>query len=361
LSAIYTNMFTEKHYLEKIDGNQLDSYLERGWYRMGQSVFTCRFLIFNDELFSAVWIRLPLEGFTFSKKKRKQMRALDRRFRTVVRPFEMSLEKERLYVLYKQNFPAKIAPTLSASLFDGTDNNIFNTYEVSIYDGDQLIAYSTFDLGQQSLASILGIYHPDYARYSLGFYTMLKEMEFGQENGFRYYYPGYVVPGYPKFNYKLRIGPVEFFREESHQWLPYDTIDHQQLPNQVMHSKLLEFQQIADSRELESNLFLYPPYEANLLGYWILDYLDYPLILQLQLREDSEHQIILGYDYRQGLYLLYLCTVYDNLKDFFLPLMEKGPTKIPLKFELLIKEKLVMKSADPQMILQQLEGFTPDY
>lgn len=353
-------MFTEKHYLEKIDGEQLDSYLERGWYRMGQSVFTCRFLIFNDELFSAVWIRLPLQEFTFSKNKRKQLRALDRRFHTVVRPFEMSAEKEQLYLLYKKNFPAKIAPSLSASLFDGTDNNIFNTYEVSIYDGEQLIAYSTFDLGANSIASILGIYHPNYSRYSLGFYTMLKEIQFGCDNGYQLYYPGYVVPGYSKFNYKLRIGKVEYFREESHRWLPYETIDLDLLPNQLMRSKLQEFQQVLDKQDLESILFLYPPYEANLLGYWILDYLDYPLILQLQLKEEGDQRIILGFDYRQHLYLLYQCTIYDNLKDFFLPLMEQGPSKIPLKFELLIKEKLLTKATTPEEILIFLKDFEPE-
>ena len=40
-------------------------------------------------------------------------------------------------------------------------------------------------------------------KYSLGFYTMLLEIDFGIKSGAEYYYPGYVVPNYFKFDYKL--------------------------------------------------------------------------------------------------------------------------------------------------------------
>ena len=51
-------MFTEKHVPDSITGEELDDYLDRGWYRMGQSIFTCHFLFFNDSLY------LGAVGFT---------------------------------------------------------------------------------------------------------------------------------------------------------------------------------------------------------------------------------------------------------------------------------------------------------
>ncbi|MEL7160133.1 MAG: arginine-tRNA-protein transferase, partial [Bacteroidota bacterium] len=52
----------------------LDWYLGKGWYRMGANIFTTHFLFFNDRPYSAIWIRVDLQNFRFSKSQRKLMR-----------------------------------------------------------------------------------------------------------------------------------------------------------------------------------------------------------------------------------------------------------------------------------------------
>ena len=147
-------MFAEKHYPEVMIPEELDAYLAKGWYRMGQTIFTTHFLCFGRSFYSAIWIRLPLQGYQFRKSLRKAFRRNQQRFRHRVGPASITPEKEQLYRRYKASFPGILAPSLKDSLLDGEDYNIYNTYEVAVYEGSKLVALSFFDLGKNSAASI---------------------------------------------------------------------------------------------------------------------------------------------------------------------------------------------------------------
>ncbi|MFK7932945.1 MAG: arginyl-tRNA--protein arginylyltransferase, partial [Saprospiraceae bacterium] len=73
-------MTTEREYPVFIVPEELDDYLSHGWYRMGQAIFTCHFLWFGEKLYSAIWLRLPLLTFQFSKGQRKLLRRNAQRF-----------------------------------------------------------------------------------------------------------------------------------------------------------------------------------------------------------------------------------------------------------------------------------------
>jgi leucyl-tRNA---protein transferase len=90
-------------------------------------------------------------------------------------------------------------------MYDSSNKNIFNTYEINIYDHGKLIGYSFFDVGITSMASIIGIFDQSYSKHSLGIYTMLLEMEYAKSMQLKYYYPGYVAYEPSQFNYKLRL------------------------------------------------------------------------------------------------------------------------------------------------------------
>ena len=133
-------MFGEKRYPESLSPEELDIYLANGWYRMGQSIFTTHFLCFHDQFFSALWVRLSLKNYEFSKSLRKIIRRNYSAFDIRFQPVQITPEKEALYQKYKQSFPGQLAPTLEDSLHEGFDGNIYNTFETLVYDGDKLIA-----------------------------------------------------------------------------------------------------------------------------------------------------------------------------------------------------------------------------
>ena len=345
-------MFTEKHYFDHLSHQELDAYLARGWYRMGQAVFTCRFLMFEGQLYSAIWIRLPLANYSFRKSLRKIKKKVEARFQVELGPVRLDLEKERLYQRYRRAFPGRIAPTLQISLMDDSNKNLFDTQEIRIYDGRKLVAFSFFDLGTKSVASILGVYDPEYASYSLGFYTMIREMEFAIAEDKEFFYPGYVVPGYQRFDYKLRIGTVDYYNERLNQWEAYESLDRKDLPTQQMYDQLKRVQKEVAKKGLTCKMVLYPPYEANLLGYWILDYLEFPLVLQFP--EDPGHadRLIVAFNHLTLKFHLYHCSAYDDLSDIFLSSTEWTPDSLPYLLKLMIKEEQLAQHEDPSYIAE---------
>ncbi len=298
----------------------MDAYLEKAWYRMGQAIFTCHFLFFEDNLYSPVWTRLPLRGYRFRKSLRRIMSKVYQDFRVVVRPGVVDEEKEALFQAYRNNFNGRLSPTLQASLMDNFNYNIYATYEVAVYDGQRLVAFSFFDLGKESLASIKGVFDPTYSSYSLGLFTMLQEIQFGLELGYQYFYPGYVVPGYGRFDYKLRIGrphEVQYFDLQTAAWQPYDQLDPEQTPVRLLTSHLTELGLELIQEDIGCQLLYYPAYEANIFGYTNERFLESPLFLNVFSNIFPRPRFIVYYDIWKSKYIFSHCMPLEDLGFYF--------------------------------------------
>lgn len=338
----------------------LDSYLAHGWYRMGQAIFTTHFLTFNGDFFSALWLRLPLEGHTFKKRTARLIRQNRARFRCEFHPASIDAEKEHLYQLYREDFPAQLANSLNQSLLNGGKGNIFQTHEFRVYDGDKLIALSYFDLGANSSASILGIYHPEYKKESLGFFTMVMEIVYSMEKGLRYYYPGYVVPGYPRFDYKLRIGKVEYLSLAKGTWFPYDNLSPDEIPLQRMKNKLAGVSEDLRKASIPHRMFHYPLFEANLMDFWPGSFFDYPIMLCAMSPTPGLNYYIIVFDPRTAQYQLMTCSDYaaidisiDLEKDF-------GAQETAYFNDLLEVEEVLVTTSDPEILVQKMIGVFKD-
>lgn len=310
-------MFAIKHYPRELSGEELDLYLSRGWYRMGQTIFTTHFLCFENTFYSALWIRQDLKDYTFRKSLRKILRKNDEQYRWTYGKARVDQKREDLYQLYKAEFDGILAPTLLDSLQDGEYENIYNTYEFCVYHNNQLIAISYFDLGKESIASITGIYHPDYKNDSLGFYTMLKEIDFCLKAGLRYYYPGYIVPGYSRFDYKARIGQVDYYDINRNDWLPLDQLEAEQTPIRQMEGQLQKIQVALQAKGIYTELKYYPLFEANLFGYWRLPYFDYPIFLMCHQDQKQHLYEAIIYDPRTHLFQLLRCSGIEEFQFYF--------------------------------------------
>ncbi|MCB9298827.1 MAG: GNAT family N-acetyltransferase [Lewinellaceae bacterium] len=348
-------MFAEKHYPEAMPPEELDAYLAKGWYRMGQTIFTTHFLCFGRAFYSAVWIRLPLQGYEFRKSLRKAFRRNRQRFRAKARPASLNPEKEQLYRRYKASFPGILAPSLKDSLLDGEDLNIYNTYEVAVYDGSELVALSFFDLGKNSAASIMGIYDPDYNRHSLGFFTMLMEIDFCMQRGMEFFYPGYVVPGYSRFDYKLRIGraeDIEYFDLRTQGWQPYSGLAPSDVPLKKMENRLDDMQQFLIRNNFWSQKLYYPLFEANLFGFWHAPYFDFPVFLLCSPRINANSFLMAVYDPRKEAFQLLRCSLFDDLQFYFNEAYTDSFDRRKNFLDLVVVEEVLASSPRPGEILQ---------
>ena len=166
------------HPRQFLDPDQLDAFLERGWRPTGQSIYTSDYLrTDDDELHGCLQIRMPLADFDFKKRHRKLLRRNKQRFRAQFAkagfPDQELLAVNRRYM---GAHPDKTREDLEYNVINEAGQQVLNTHILRIFEGEKLVAFSYFDLGQRVMYAKAGIYDPAYAHASLGLYTMLLEV-----------------------------------------------------------------------------------------------------------------------------------------------------------------------------------------
>lgn len=203
----------------------LDSLLELGWYRMHQSMFTCSHVDMGG-LHRVHWLRYHLNEVQL-RGSHKKIRRHAKRFRHTIEELKVISHRHvQLHASYRSVVNFDAARSIQECLFGEAEDliNIFDTKCISVYDQDKLIAAGYFDVGKKSAASILHFYDPHYSRFSLGKYLILCTIDFLYENKILFYYPGYVVEGLPKMNYKLFLGEEQahYFHPATATWKRFD-------------------------------------------------------------------------------------------------------------------------------------------
>jgi leucyl-tRNA---protein transferase len=208
------------YYPKKLNGKELDNFLEMGWYRMGQSVFTTHFIMPTDKMYRVFWLRYNLKHIAFSKSQQR-IKSQNRQFNVSVKPAKITREIEKLYADYKTIINFSGAESVYQWLYgDGKPSDVFDTQIIEIRDKDKLIAVGIYDQGAESIAGIMNFYHPDYKKFSLGRYLIMLKIELCQNRNLCWYYPGYVVYQRPEFDYKLCVdnNAVEVLIPELEGW-----------------------------------------------------------------------------------------------------------------------------------------------
>jgi leucyl-tRNA---protein transferase len=200
---------------ERIHPERYEKFLSSGWFRSMHMLYKNELICLEDDILSVVNIRLRLDDFIMKPRHAKNFRKVESRFRIEVGKATYSEAKQELYELSKPRLSGFIHEDIHTWTGPGNLTG-FDTREIAVYDGDVLAAFSYFDVANGSVAGLLGVFHPDYARYSLGIYTMLKEVEYAGSIGCKYYYPGYVLQGTDRFDYKLSIGRYDYLTECGH-------------------------------------------------------------------------------------------------------------------------------------------------
>lgn len=194
---------------------------------MHQCIFTISHLISEPHLsvHRVHWLRFPVGAYVTLPAHRKLHRRNSSLRHEILPVTTIDEEHRDLYKRYRSAIDFEGYPSIEDALWGGgqQEHSIFNTHCISVYDGDQLVAAGYFDIGQTSAASILHCYEPSYKRHSLGKWLILLTLEYLKPAGFVWYYPGYLVAGKPKMNYKLFLGAtsMQYYDPDSERWVPY--------------------------------------------------------------------------------------------------------------------------------------------
>lgn len=310
---------------ESLSPHELDGYLARGWFRMGQTIFTTNFLNFNNELYSAVWLRVRLKDFT-SDRVFDQLGRMNARFTVSFQRANINREKEELYARYRSSVGFHASASVQALMYGSSSSDIYQTQEVTVRDGKRLIATGFFDVGRSSVAGITCFYDPLYKRNSLGKYLMFLKLIFCRDLGYQYFYPGYFVPGYRPFDYKLKIGrpAIEFLNVAANTWDSMSVFSPENIPIESMKSRLHTLRSLLAERNIASRVLKYEFFDANIIpdlnGIVLFDY---PLFLGRIEGYDSAGDDIIVFDVRDHKFHVLRCislwqsNLPEDLHDIF--------------------------------------------
>lgn len=223
-------IYYDIHFPEQLTGKELDDYLNNGWYRMQQMIFTTDIILKDNRLLPVFWLRQAVEKYK-PTKKHQQLIAANKKYTVESVDAVITDELEELYQLYKAGMNFELSESLQDNLLGETTTSIYNTKCYTIRDEGKLIAAGFFDMGDKSMAGILNIYHPDYSRQQLGKYLVLLKIALAQQQQLDYYYTGYLSTADPKFDYKLFAGKeaTEVYYRKQQQWVPWLSVQKDQL------------------------------------------------------------------------------------------------------------------------------------
>ena len=193
-----------------ITKTELDELLANGWRHFGQHFFRYNLAFFEYEIRFVNPLRIRLADFKLSKSKRRTLNK-NKDLQTVIRPIEITAEKESLFESHKIRF----AQNTPDSIYDFLDFDAANipcqALEFCVYDKEKLLAVSFLDIGNNSVSSIYAMFEPNEAKRSLGIFTMLLEIEYAIKKGKKFYYQGYAYEGESFYDYKKNFSALEMF------------------------------------------------------------------------------------------------------------------------------------------------------
>lgn len=187
--------------LPEIKGVLLDVFLQSGWYRYGDKIFTTDSFEDRGKKYDVYWLRYDVARLNPEKSYQKLART-NKQFQVRILPFRMTEELHALHELYFFHITFITSFTIEELLTD-VENKVFDSHMIEVRDGEKLIAAGIFDKGNQSIAGIKNFYHPDYKKYSLGKYLIWLKYRYCLQENIKWYYPGYFAPENKRFDYKL--------------------------------------------------------------------------------------------------------------------------------------------------------------
>jgi arginyl-tRNA--protein-N-Asp/Glu arginylyltransferase len=208
---------------QSFKGAALDAELARGFYRMHQYMFTCYEVPFeNGAVHPVFWLRYLVDKWQLSGTQKKLIKQAETKFEVLpAASFTNNREYEELYQRYRKAMDFNCAEYLDDTV--GNQLMKFDSKVIEVREGGELIAAGIFDQGIEAIAGIVNYYDPVYSKYSLGKTMVPLKYLYCREQGLKYYYPGYISPSYPKFDYKKEVNAdaIEVYMPERDEWVGY--------------------------------------------------------------------------------------------------------------------------------------------
>jgi leucyl-tRNA---protein transferase len=205
-------------FCEQATPEQMDELWAQGWRHFGAYFF--RYSVARQWGSKNIVqpLRVDLAQFAASRSQKRAL-ARNRDLRVVIRETFIDEDKTNLFYRHRERFNDNIPDSLYTFLSDEPARVPCRNQEISVYDGDRLVAASFLDIGRIATSAVYAMFEPDEAKRSLGIFTMLEAIRYSRELGCLYYYPGYAYRESSIYDYKKNFAALEYLNW-SHGWQP---------------------------------------------------------------------------------------------------------------------------------------------
>jgi arginine-tRNA-protein transferase len=200
----------EEFYSSQVTPEQTDLLLAEGWRHFGEHFYRYNLGYYKYDIRAVYALRVNLEKYSFSKNQRRVLRR-NEDLRTVVRPIEVTDEKEELFERHKKRFEYGVPDSLYDFLSYDPSIIPCEGLEVCAYRDRELYAAAFFDVGKTAISSVYAMFNPEEKTRSLGILTMLLEIKYAYRTGKKFYYHGYAYEGNSFYDYKKRFRGLESY------------------------------------------------------------------------------------------------------------------------------------------------------
>ena len=204
------SFINEEFYSLKASPRELDALWASGWRHFGIQFFRYNLSFYEGRICSVLPLRIRLADFSFSKNKRRILRK-NQDLQIIVRPIEITEEKEFLFERHKRRFKQGVPFSIYDFLSFDAAIVPCEALEICVYEKRKLLAASFFDVGAISISSVYAMFEPTEVSRSLGIYTMLLELDYALKNNKEFYYQGYAYDLNSFYDYKKRFPALEKF------------------------------------------------------------------------------------------------------------------------------------------------------
>ena len=298
----------------RLSPKKLDKLLESGYFRGANVMYQFQVNCLDGFLDDNISIRLPLKDYHPSKHIRKIAHRVEREFTVKIGVAFIDDRKNNLFVAHSKRHSGYKAESIEDLLYGDNPFDVFNTYQVEVFHGARLIAFSLFDVGKKSIASLTGVFDAEYSKYSLGIYTMYAEIQWGIREDFDYYYPGHIFNRNKLFDYKLRLGKYEYLDGEDNTWKEFVQKEDLNLAGKHILQKLKDISRLLEDFHIIHELRVYPYYS---MGYYSTNiassFVKSPANLFLPELSDNSKKVIVEYNLDNGNYILAFIKLNKNI------------------------------------------------
>ncbi len=197
------------HYkiIDECTKEQCSTLIERGWRRFGTMFFRpiCK------DCTECESIKIDIKNYKFSKSDRRVIKKASH-FKTIIQTPTLTKEHLKLFTDYhnymkdKRNWEQQNITAQNYYLSFIQGHSDFG-YEILYFDKDKLIAVDLIDVLEDGISSIYFYYDPEYQNFSLGKYSIYRQIEYTSQLGLSWIYLGYYVSECQSLAYKSRYKP----------------------------------------------------------------------------------------------------------------------------------------------------------